>query len=111
MPQPDPDALLERALEIALSQPEGWQRVVPDLAAENPEVTVLDLAATVARAALAMEEASASEERDEVAARLHRVAALTALDAWCAARHGWGEAKASQLALYRRLHGKACEAD
>jgi hypothetical protein len=110
MPEPSPDALLERALEIALSEPEGWRRVVPTLAAENPEARVLDLVAAVARAALAVEETFASPERDGLPARLHRVAAMTALDAWCAGRQGWGEAKASQLDLFRRLHGRACEA-
>lgn len=116
MTDADPDALLERALEIALSEPEGWRRVVPTLAAENPEVTVLSLAAAVARAALALEETfapdatGAADGRDGLPARLHRAAAMAALDAWCAERQGWGEARANQLDLYRRLHGRTCGA-
>ena len=83
----DDDALLERALEIALSHPEGWRRLVPELVAEYPETRVADLAAAIARAALAVEESFAEDERDGLPGRLYRLAALSALEAsrWRAA--------------------------
>lgn len=106
-PRPSPaPTRSSSALEVALSEPEGWRRhILRDLTAENPDATLLDLAAAVARAALSLEETFATDERDGLAARLHRLAALTALDAWTAARRGWGDARVGRLDLYRRLHG------
>ena len=86
MSQPDPDALMERALEIALSRPEGWRSIPAELALASPRMAALDLVAALARAAVALEETFEGEARGGLAARLHRLASLTALDAWTLAR-------------------------
>lgn len=98
---PDPDALMERALEIALSRPEGWRSIPAEIALQNPGATVLDLAVALARAASALEETFRPHERDGLPARLHRLASQAVVDGWSMRRHGPLDARAAELVAFR----------
>ena len=100
------DALSERAVEVVLSPAIEWPRLVSALAEAHPAATVLDIAAAIGRAAIAIEEADAVEGGEALAARLHRLAAMTAIDAWTVGRRGWIDLRVGDLALYRRIHGR-----
>ena len=100
----DDDALVERALEIVLARPDGWRSLVRRLAEENPEATIAELAAAIARTARAIEQAFVDGDADGLPPRLYRLAALSWLDARTMERSGWSDATASDLAFYRQLH-------
>lgn len=104
------DALSERVVEMALTPAFDPRGLVPALAAAHPGATVLDVAAAIGRAALALEEADAVEGHEALAGGLHRIAARTAIDAWTVGRRGWRDARMGDLGLYRRIHG-ALEAE
>ena len=93
---------MERVLEITLAHPDGWRRVLPELAIERPELTAADLVAAVALAARAIEETFADADADGPAPRLYGLAAEITLAAWTLAGRAWPEARARDVATRRR---------
>lgn len=93
---------MERVLELSLGQPEGWRRIMAELAVERPELRAAELLAAVARAAHAIEETFAENDAAGPVPWLHRLAARIALDAWTAAERDWPAVRVRELVAQSR---------